>query len=96
MELGQIFTAVLSLIFVLGLLFLTIWGLKWLQNKSCNLSFCGHLKSARHIKIIEQHRLDAKNQIVLLEADKVRYLMLIGAENNLLLNQSPAKGGKRD
>lgn len=96
MELGQLFTAFLSLIFVLGLLLLTLWAIKLLQTKSCCLSLCGKTKKSRSINIIEQRRLDAKNQLVLFEADNIRYLVLLGNEAPLLLKQTPLKGSSHD
>lgn len=96
MELGQLFTALLSLVFVLGLLLLTLWVIKLLQTKSYCLNLCGKIKKTRSINIVEQRRLDTKNQIILFEADNIRYLVLLSNDHPLLLNQTTLKGSKHD
>ena len=96
MAFEQIFTAILSLVFVLGLLLVTVWLFKWLQSKSCNWCLGKYFTKAKSINIIEQRRIDAKNQIVLFEADNMRYLVLAGTDAHLLLNQSKTEKSKHD
>jgi len=91
MDSGQIFTAVLGLAFVLGLALVTISLLKWLQLKGSDCCLLRKLKSSQNINIIEQRRLDAKNSLVLMEVDNIRYLLLVGADSHLLLNQKNLK-----
>lgn len=93
MDYTHIATAILGLIFVLGLAFLTITLLKWLQNKGSNFCLCRHLNN-QNIRIIEQRRIDTKNSIVLIEVDDIRYLLLIGGDSPLLLNQKQQKKEK--
>lgn len=91
MDNGQIITAILGLIFVLGLALVCITLLKWLQTKGADFCLCKKLKSSRHINIIEQRRLDARNSIVLFETDGIRYLLLVGADSSQVINQTKVK-----
>lgn len=91
MDNGQILTAILGLVFVLGLALITITLLKWMQNKGANFCLCKKISSSRHINIIEQRRIDARNSIVLLEADNIRYLLLVGFDSSIILSQTKLK-----
>ncbi|MBR4106896.1 MAG: hypothetical protein IKK52_06310 [Alphaproteobacteria bacterium] len=91
MDNGQLLTAILGLIFVLGLALVTITILKWLQTKGADFCLCKKLQSSRHINIIEQRRLDARNTLAIVEADGIRYFLLIGADSSLVLNQTARK-----
>lgn len=95
MENGQIITAILGLIFVLGLALITIALLKWMQNKGADLCLCRKLKKAKQINIIEQHRIDTRNSIVLLENAGKRYLLLVGADSSILLDTATVKGSAK-
>lgn len=90
MDFGQIFQAVLALVFVLGLLLVTLWFIKLCQQKglSCRLGKTG-LPSKR-LTIVEQRRIDAKNTVVLVKCDSEEFLILLGS-TNLLLQTYPAK-----
>ncbi len=91
MDNGQLLTAILGLIFVLGLALVTITLLKWLQTKGADFCLCKKLKSSRCINIIEQRRLDTRNSLAIVEADGIRYFLLIGADSSLVLNQTARK-----
>ena len=93
MDYTHITSAVLGLIFVLGLAFITIYLLKWIQNKGANLCLCRRLNSKK-INVLEYHRIDAKNSVVLLEVEKTRYLLLLGGDSPLLLDQKTIKESK--
>ncbi|MBQ9235690.1 MAG: hypothetical protein IJ184_04415 [Alphaproteobacteria bacterium] len=88
----QIITAVLSLVFVLGLVLIVVWLLKWLQLKGADLSFCHSFNAPKLIKIIEQRRLDHQHQIVIFETQNHRYLLIIGGKSPLLLSDTPLQG----
>lgn len=87
MDFSQIFQAFLALLFVLGLLFVTLWLIKYCQHKGIVCQLGNKLKSKNKIKIIEHHRIDVKNSLLLIQDNTSEYLLLIGANNNLLLNQ---------
>ena len=88
MDFSQLVQTFLSFIFVIGLLFITLWFIKICQQKglNCKLSRC--LCNNKRIKIIEQHRLDIRNQISLIQCDNTEYLVLLGQNSHTILNQT--------
>ena len=96
MDFGQIFQAVLALVFVLGLLLVTLWFIKLYQQKglSCRLGTTG-LPSKR-LTVVEQRRIDAKNTVVLVKCDSEEFLILLGSTNLLLLQTYPVKVSAHD
>ena len=88
MDTAQIFQAFLALIFVLGLLLLTLWLIKYAQQKGLNCKLSKSFAGKSKIKIIEQRRLDIKNSVVLIEYENEDFLLLLGQQNNLLLKQN--------
>ena len=91
MELSQILLAFLALVFVLGLMFITLWLIKFCQQKGINYRINCCLKKGKRIKIIENQRLDIKNSVILLECDNQEFLILLGSNSNTILNQTPKK-----
>lgn len=89
MEFSQLLHTLLAFIFVLGLIFITLWLIKFCQQKglSCHLGKC--LKYNHRIKILEHHRLDTKNSAILLEYKDQEFLLILGPTSTLLLEQSP-------
>ena len=87
MEFSQIFQAVISLIFVLGLLLITLWFIKICQQKGINCCLKNKLKKNSQINILEQKRLDPKNSFVVAEYKDEEFLLLLG-NNNLVLSHS--------
>ena len=94
MEFGHILQALLSLVFVLGLVFIVLWFIKFCQSKGCAINL-GPSNKINHIKIIERKIIDSKTSVVLMECDSSEYLLLIG-NNNVLLHSSVKKVGKND
>lgn len=90
MDWHNLIHAVLALVFVIGLLLLTLWLLKYCQIKGLNCKIVRSLKSGGRLEVIEQKRLDAKNTVVLLRCDTEEHLLLLGANSNLLLATKPA------
>ncbi|MBE6452024.1 MAG: hypothetical protein E7012_00845 [Alphaproteobacteria bacterium] len=89
MEWYQILQAVLSLVFVVGLLLLCLWLFKFCEQKSLKLQFSRLQKNNRHIHIIEKYMLDTKNKIVLLCCDDIDYLLLLSPTHTQVLSQKP-------
>ncbi len=89
MDFSQIFQSLLAFIFVLGLMFVTLWLIKFCQHKglNCRLSKC--FGTGSRIKIVEQRRLDAKTSVVLIEYGAEEFLLLLGPTSNLVLKQAP-------
>lgn len=83
--------AVLSLAFVLGLLMLTLWAIKYCQIYSSQNCFMRKLSAEQRLNIIETRKLDAKNTLVLLKKDNVEHLLLLGASQNILVESVSLK-----
>ena len=85
MEIALIIKAVLALIFVLGLLFLTIWGLKYCEIKSANNRLFNKIRTRRRLEIIENSRIDLRNSLVLIRRDNTEHLLLLSPAGNTLI-----------
>ena len=94
MEVWSIIQALLALVFVLGLMLVTLWLMKYLQLKSNNSRLFKHLQSDERIRIVEKKRLDAKNMLILLKKDDKEFFVLTGAGGSLLLDSALATDGK--
>lgn len=92
----QILHAALSLIFVIGLLFLTLWIFKYCEQKGLKSKLIKNLRTGRRLSILEKKPLDARSQLVLVRADDTEYLLLLGASGSLLLETKPALELKKD
>lgn len=84
----MIFKAVLALAFVLGLLMLTLWLIKYCEIKGTKNRFMQRLSANQRISIIETKRLDAKNTLVLVQRDEVEHLVLLGSSQNMLIESA--------
>lgn len=91
MDTVQILQAFLALIFVLGLMFLTLWLIKFCQQKGLNCKLSKNFSAKNRLQIIEQRRLDIKNSVVLLRCDDEEFFLLLGAQNNIVLKQTQLK-----
>lgn len=85
MEWMHIFHAVISLMFVIGLLLLTVWFFKYCEQKGLKSRFVARLQTGNRINIVETRRLDAKSSLALVECDNTEYLIFNGADSCLLL-----------
>ena len=87
MDYIQFFQALLALIFVLGLLLITLWMIKTCQQKGLSGKLGKCFKSGNKINLIEYRRIDAKNSAVVLEYDGEEFFILLGTNDALLLKQ---------
>ena len=85
MGLMHIFQAVLSLMFVIGLLLLTVYFFKYCEQKGLKSRFAAKLRTGSRINIVENRRLDAKSSLLLIECDETEYLIFNGTSSSLLL-----------
>ncbi len=85
MEIALIIKAILTLIFVLGLLFLTVWGLKYCELKSANNRLFNKIRTKRRLAIIENCRIDLRSSLVLLRRDNTEHLLLLSPSGNTLI-----------
>lgn len=85
MEWMMMVKAVLALAFVLGLLLLVLWLLKYCELHGAKNRFFKKLQTSQRLSIEEVRRIDAKNSLVLVRKDNTEMLLLLGANQNLLL-----------
>lgn len=93
MEWQDILQAVLSLIFVIGLLLLTLWVFKYCELKGLKCRLVKNLKAGQRLEVIEFRRLDSKNSVVLLRRDDREYLLLLGTNSARMLDNTPSITG---
>ncbi len=86
MEWALFFKAVLALAFVLGLMMLTLWAVKYLEVRGVKNRFMQKLQNERRIEIVESKRIDARNSLALVRCDDKEYFLLIGATQNVVLD----------
>ena len=91
MEFSQLLQAILAFVFVLGLMFLTLWIIKICQQKGALIKIGKCLNKNSRITIMERHRLDIKNSIILFKCDTIEYLVLVGEKSHTLLQQTKVK-----
>ncbi len=89
MEWTQLFHAFLSLLFVIGLLLLTVYFFKYCEQKGLKSQFFRRLKSGSRIDIVEAKRLDARCSLYLVRCDDTEYLFLTDSGSGLLLRTQP-------
>ena len=85
----MILKAVLSLAFVLGLMLLALWALKYCQLRGAKSCFMRKLGEQQRLQVLEIRRLDARNMLVLFRKDADEHLVLLGASQNLLIDSVP-------
>lgn len=90
MDWHHVLQALLSLVFVIGLLLLTLWLFKYCQLKGGNCRWARQLKAGQRLNVVESRRLDNRNSVVLLKRDDQEFLILLGSNANLLLDRSLA------
>ncbi|MCD6035850.1 MAG: hypothetical protein K0R63_1591 [Rickettsiales bacterium] len=88
MGMGELFQALLSLIFVLGLI-----GIAAVLAKKYGLDGMGLRKtmgSKRRLSIEEIRMLDPKRKLVLIRRDNVEHLLLVGGERPVIIESGIA------
>lgn len=88
----NILQAFMALMFVIGLLLLTLWSFKYCQQKGFNCKLTKKLLGHQKINIIEKQSIDSKNQLILFQYDQNEYLTLIGTNNNIVLEKKSLNG----
>ena len=96
MEIALIIKAILTLIFVLGLLFLTVWGLKYCELKSANNRLFNKIRNQKRIEILESSKIDLRNTAVLIRRDNTEHLLILSPSGHTLIesyttNKPPPK-----
>jgi flagellar protein FliO/FliZ len=79
MILHDVLYSLMMLLFVVGLIILSAVLLKKLPH------VVGSPNSSRRLKVIERLRLDAKHQLLLIKRDEVEHLLLLGADQGIII-----------
>ena len=84
MELSVYLRFFFALIFTLSLIGILYWAIKRFDL----LKFSTRSSIAKTLIIKETLRIDVRNKLIIVEQDSNEYLILVGHENNLLINSS--------
>lgn len=84
--------AIVSLLFVLGLLFLTLWGIKYIEIHSATGRFFKKLNDKRRLEVVEIKRIDSRNALVLVRRDDKEHLLLVGPSSQIIENNICTEG----
>ena len=93
MNFSLLLQAFLSLLFVIGLVFLVFWLMKFCESKGLRNPLLRKLNVSNRLSVIESKRLDNHNYLLLARCDDDEYLFLIGNNQNLILRA--AKGEQK-
>jgi flagellar biogenesis protein FliO len=85
---GDILYTIVSLAFVIALLYFTVFLLKKLQDKQVLLSNKLNKNSPKQkISIQETKYIDGKNKLVLVNCENNSYLLLLSDKNSLVIDE---------
>ena len=94
MDLMLIFQAFLSLAFVIGLVLVIFWTIKFCEAKGLNNRLFNKVGAKSRLSLIESKRLDARNSLVLARCDDEEFLLLVGnMQTTLLQTKKVQKNG---
>ena len=88
--------AVVSLLFVLGLLFITLWAIKYIELHSASSRFFKKLNNKKRLEVVEIKRIDGRNALVLIRRDDKEHLLLIGTSSQIIETNILSEGQKND
>lgn len=96
MDFLLILKAVAALLFVLGLLFITLWAVKYIEIHSASNRFFKKINKKRRLEIVEIKRIDGRNALVLVRRDDKEHLLLIGPSSQIIETDIDTKGQNHD
>lgn len=91
METTSLFTTILALAFVLGLIGLINIGLRRFGPEKLFYTLQKKKGAARRLSIEETLVIDARRRIVLVKCDKTEHLILLGATTEQIIATTPTK-----
>ena len=91
MDFMLLFQAVLSLIFVIGLVFLFFWLIKFCEVKGLKNPLFKKMNISPRLSVVETKRIDARNTLVIARYENEEYLLLLSGTQSLLLNTKKVK-----
>ncbi len=86
MESPDILRAVLSFLFIIGL----IIAFAVIARKTNGFAFSGLNKTKRRLSIVEVLPIDSKRRLIITKKDDKEFLILIGGNSDVLLEQKGA------
>ena len=94
MDFLMIAKAVLALLFVIGLMLVTVWLMKYVQQNVHKNGLFQKIKHNPRLDVLETRRINAKNSLVLVKRDDAEHLLLLSHSQNLLVESHIKKGKK--
>lgn len=91
MDFMLLIKAIVSLLFVLGLLFITLWAIKYIELHSTSSRFFKKINGKKRLEILEIKRIDARNALVLVRRDDKEHLLLVGSSSQIVESNIPVK-----
>lgn len=89
----HILHAILSLIFVIGLLLLCLWLFKYLETKGFQNKIFKTVNNKQKIHIVEIRKIDTKNSIAIIKCQQKLYTILLSSHGNLILSEDTEISG---
>lgn len=83
---------IMSLAFVVGLIFLMAWGLRR-YGFGVILPRPGGARRTRRLSVVEVAPLDTKRRLILVRRDEVEHLVMIGGATDVVIEAGIAAGG---
>lgn len=91
MSIGNYFSFVLSLVFVIGLIGLSAWAYRrFFMGRGIAERLGG---SARRLEVVEVRAVDARRRLVLVRRDSVEHLLLLGANSETVVETGISRPG---
>lgn len=87
MQATSYMTSFLGLIFVIGLIFILLWLLKYISENAQKCKLFENLNKDKRLKIIEAKRLDSKNTLMIIKQDDNEHLIITG-NNNIIIEKN--------
>lgn len=83
--------AVLALCFVLGLMCVSVWLVKYCETKGRGSLFFKKMKVSNRLAVVESKRLDARNVMTIVRCDDTEYVLVLNGQQSVLLDTKKVK-----
>ena len=80
-------TSFFGLIFVIGIIFVLLWVLKYISENTQQSKLFKQLNKNKRLNIIESRRLDGKNTLMIIKQDDNEHLIVTGS-NNIIIEKN--------
>lgn len=79
-----------AFVFVIGLIFLSSWLLRYFRGSA----WAEKMQGERRLQLVEQLYIDSRTKLVLVKCDAVEHLLLVGAQGSQVVAEA-VKGKKK-